>query len=410
MKKEKIITALDVGTSKICALVAGIDSEGSIKLMAGKLIASKGISNGLIEDLSEVSDSINRALSEVEKAGQAEIYSVIVNINGPHIRSRNNQAMLKLPGLERKIKHNDIKKVTEVAASIPLGMSEKVLRVIPGRYTVDDQNGIKNPLRMTGSRLGVSVHLVTGSALQVQNMTVAVNQAGYEIEDIVPEPLACSYALLTEKEKEIGVILVNIGAATTDVIVFIEGYPVHTEIVPLGGEGLTRVVSSLLKTSPEDAETIKKRYGSVFTSRLRDHSPIMVPGINQQPSRNVSLSFLSQLIMPYTSEMIAEISKRIEASGYKEKTASGVVVTGGGTLLEGIVEMMERMLNLPVRMGCCSGIYADAGIISNPVYTTALGLVKYGMGRSNVKSHWYYDKGIFSKIISPVRSFIEEYF
>ncbi|MEA3328993.1 MAG: cell division protein FtsA [Candidatus Omnitrophota bacterium] len=407
--KEKIIAALDIGTSKVCALIAGLDSEGQVRLIAGKLTASKGVSNGLIKDLAEVSSSVSEILSETGKAGQVEIYSVVANVNGGHIKSRNNQAMLELAGPERKVKSSDIRKITEVAKSVPLPMDEKILQVIPARYMVDDQTGIKNPLKMAGSRLGLEVHLITGSISHTQNTVSAINQAGYDVGGIIPESLACSCAVLSEKEKELGVILINIGAATTDIIIFINGCPVHTEVVPVGSEGLTRMLSSVLRTSLEDAEIIKKRYGSVFSSRLNDQSLIMVPGIDGRPSNNISVSFLSRSIMPYATKMITRISKRIEASGYKEKAVAGAVATGGGTLLEGIVEKIEEVLGLPVRMGCSSGIHADGNVISNPGYTAAIGLAKYGLQYAQPELRWY-DRGGWAKFGNSIRSFIEEYF
>ena len=410
MKQRNIITGLDIGSNKICALVATVDATGRANLIASSLVKSEGVYNGSPRDINKVSDSILQALSEAGKKAQTEIHSVFANISDVSIKGHNNQAMINLDNLEKRIiRSSDLKRVNDAARSIPLSMEEEIVQVIPCEYVVDDQKGIAVPLKMSANRLGVTVHIITASTIQVQNIVRSINQAGFDLEGLIPESLACSYTALSREEKELGVVLINIGEGTTDIITFIDGSPVHNEVIPRGGDELTRRISTVLKTPLGHAEEIKKRYASVFPSSTERDSPIMVTGIGTRPAGNISSSYLNKLVAPEVARLLFQISKRLKNPVYREKIVCGAVITGGGTLLGGILEMAEEVLGMPVKIGLSSNIRADSSIISNPVYTTAFGLIQYGLERRRTEPRWY-DKYFWGKITGSIRDFIEEYF
>jgi len=410
MKQKNIITGLDIGSNKICALVVTVDASGRASLIASSLVKSEGVYNGSPKDINKLSDSILQALSEAEKKAQTKIHSVFTNISDISIKGHNNQAMINLDSLEKKvIRSSDLERVNDAARSIPLSMEEEIIQVIPCEYVVDDQKGIASPLKMSANRLGVKVHIITASTIQVQNIIGSINQSVFEVGGLVPESLACSYTALSREEKELGVILINIGEGTTDIITFVSGSPVHNEVIPRGGDELTRRISTVLKTPLGHAEEIKKRYASVFPSGTEGDSPIMVAGIGSRPAGNISSSRLNKLVVPEVERLLFQISKRLKKSVYRKKIVCGAVITGGGTLLGGMLEMAEEVLGMPVKIGLCSNIQADSSIVSNPIYTTAFGLIQYGLERRKTEPRWY-DKYFWGKITGSVRDFIEEYF
>ncbi len=410
MKQRDIITGLDIGSDKICVLVARVDGDGKARLIASSLVRAEGIHHGSLKDVNKVSDSILQALNEAGKKAQSEIHSVFVNISDVSIKGQNNQAMINLDNLEKRIvRSSDLQKVNGAARSIPLPMDQEIIQVIPCGYVVDDQKRIASPLKMPANRLGVEVHIITGSVVQIQNILRCVNQVGFEVEGLIPEAVACGYTALSKEEEELGVILINIGEGTTDIIAFVDGNPVHNEVIPRGGGDLTRGISTALRMPLEHAEEMKRRYASVFPLSAEGDTPIMVAGIGGRPAGNTSSSHLNKLIVPEVGRMLSRISKKIKGSAYGKRIVSGAVITGGGTLLGGILEMAEEILEMPVRMGLPSNIQADSSIVGNPVYTTAFGLIQYGLECRKTGPRWY-DKWFWGKITGGVRDFIEEYF
>lgn len=409
MAKDRFITGLDVGTSNISALVGRVDPAGNIEVIGQGLSRSKGLSDGLVVDLEELSASIGKAMEEAENTSSLEIYSVFANITGTHLRGYNRQGMIDLAEREKGISDLDIQKAIDYARAVPLPLDQGILHVIPQGYAVDDQDGVKNPLGMAGKRLTAAVHVVVINLAQRENLKKCIHRAGFEVEGIVSESLATSYAILTKEEKDLGVILVNMGGGTTDIIIFINGAPWHTEVLGLGGLRLTELISTSLRTPIDSAEDIKLRYGSALLSMVGSDEPIIVPGISDRSPRELSRRSLAELIEPEMRKMLCSLRERIELSGYQERAISGIVITGGGTLLEGTAEMAEATFHLPIKVGLAHGIRAQTKLLSNPIYTTAVGLIRYGAELGHKRSRLG-ENGVLGRTIGRVRDWIQEYF
>ena len=409
MARDRFITGLDVGTSNICALVGRVDPAGNIEVVGQGLSRSKGLSDGLVVDLEELSASISKAMEEAQKSSSLEIYSVFANITGTHLRGYNRQGMINLAEREKGISNRDIKNAIDYAKAISIPLDQGILHVIPQGYAVDDQDGVKNPLGMAGKRLTAAVHVVVVNLAQRENLKKCLHRAGFEVEGIVSEHLATSYAILTKEEKDLGVILVNMGGGTTDIIIFINGAPWYTDVLSLGGLRLTEMISTSLKTPIDSAEDIKVRYGSALPSMVKSDEPIIAPGISGRPQRKLTRRSLAELIEPEMKKMLCSLRERIEQSGYQERAVSGIVITGGGTLLEGTTEMAEATLRLPIKVGLAYGVQAATKLLSNPIYTAAIGLIRYGAELVHKRSRLD-EKGILGKTIGRVRDWIQDYF
>lgn len=408
MAKDRFITGLDVGTSNICALVGKVDRSGEVELVGEGLSESAGIRGGSVLDLDEASASISKAMREAEKTAALELYSVFLNITGSHLCGYNRQGMINLPNREKGISSRHINEVINYAKALPILLDQEPIHTIPQYYVVNDQDDVKNPLGMVGERLTAAVHIIVGSVAQRQNLTRCVNRAGFEVEGVVSESLAASYAVLNREEKELGVILVNMGGGTTDIIIFDRGVPWYTAVLPIGALQLTEMISKTLKTSIDSAEDIKKRYGSALPSMVKADVLIMVPGISGRPQRNLSSRSLAELIGPEMKKILSQVAAKIEESGYRQRTTSGVVITGGGTLLQGTIEMAESVLDLPIKLGLACEVKAATNLLSNPLFTTAIGLIRYGAELKQKESRLF-GRGMMGRVLGRVRDWIQEY-
>lgn len=409
MGKEKFIAGLDVGTTNVCGLIGKVTSDGKVELLGLGLARSSGLRNGLVVDLDEVTTSIAHAMDEAQRRASLDIYSVFVNVSGDSIRGYNRQGMINLANRAKAINRRDIRRVIDCARSMPIPLDQEVLHVIPHGYAVDRQDHIKNPLGMSGHRLTATIHMVVGGVAQLQNIRKVIHRAGFEVDGIVSESLATSYSVLTREEKELGVILVNLGGGTTDIIIYIGGLPLHMEVLPIGGHRLTEMISTTFKTPPDNAEEIKIRYGSALPSMIKTDEPIMAPGISGRSGRYVSRLELSKLVAPEMRRILHQVAESIERSGYRGQATSGVVISGGGTLLQGTIEMAEEIFDLPIKMGLALDVQGDTGILSNPLYATAIGLIRYGAELEQKRSR-FRDRGVVGKVIGRISDWFEEYF
>lgn len=408
MKKDDIIVGLDIGTTKIAAVVGRRDDYGQLNIIGVGHSLSDGLRRGVVINIRNTIKSIKKAIEDAELMSGHKITRVYAGIAGDHIRSINSKGVIAVGSKDKIITEDDVIRVIDAAKAIALPMDREILHVLPQEYIVDEQAGIKNPVGMSGTRLEAEVHIVTAAAASAQNIVNCIHEAGYEVADIVLEPYASSLAVLDTDEKELGVAIVDIGGGTTDIAVFFDGSIRFTSVIGLGGQHLTSDISQGLRTSAEQAEEIKKNYGVAIQSHIKTDELIKVPGVGGRQAREVSKVLLSGIIQPRMEEMIQLAMKEIEKSKITEFLGAGVVITGGAALLTGIVELAERALGMPVKIGkpIVSGGLEDS--VDSPMYATGVGLIQYAIKHENEDDGE--DKAGFNWILNRLRTFFEDLF
>jgi cell division protein FtsA len=371
----EIIVGLDIGTTKICAIVGELTDEG-IDIIGIGSHPSRGLRKGVVVNIESTVQSIQRAIDEAEAMAGTEITHVYTGIAGGHIKSFGGRGVVALK--DREVRDADIARVIEQAKTVNIPVDREVIHVLPQEFIVDDQTGIKEPLGMTGARLEARVHIVTGAVTSAQNIVKCANRAGLNVADIVLQPLASSEAVLTEEEKELGVCLVDIGGGTTDIAIFQNGSIVHTAVIALGGNNLTNDIAMGLRTPMEQAERIKQKHGCALTSMVDKQEVIEVPSVGGREPRVMGRQILTEILEPRVEEIFQLVHHEIERNGFSELLASGVVITGGSTLLPGMAELAEEIMGVPIRRGVPRGIGGLVDVVKSPVYATGVGLVVYG--------------------------------
>lgn len=406
-KRENIIVGLDVGTTKTCVIVGEITSAG-IDIIGIGTHPSSGLQKGVVVNIDSTVDSIKRAVEEAELMSECEIRSVSTGISGSHIKGLNSYGIVAVKGGE--VDEYDVKRALEAAKAIAIPLDRRVIHILPQYYIVDDQDGVKNPIGMSGVRLEAKVHVVTGSVTSVQNIIKSVNRVGLDVKDVVLGPLASSEAILTQDEKDLGVALIDIGGGTTDIAVFAEGSIQHTAALPLGGQYVTNDISVGLRTPVLEAEKIKIKYGCTYTPLIPQNEVIEVPSVGGRNPRNVSRQVLGEIIEPRIEEILGLAHREIVKSGYDDLLAAGVVLTGGTAILEGITELAEQVFNVPVRKGYPVGVGGVTDIINSPVYTTGVGLVVYGSTSRADYAVKKSERGVVSKLTKTVERWFNDFF
>ena len=384
MSHGGMVVGLDLGTTKICAVIAEQSDAGNPGIIGVGSSPSDGLRRGVVVDVEKTVQSIKRAVAEAQLMAGVEVSSVYAGIAGEHIGATNSRGIIAVGGLQEQIGESERDRVVESAravAAVPI--DREVLHVLPQEYGVDDQRGIRDPVGMSGVRLEVDVHIVTGAVTSAQNICKSILRAGIEVRDIVLEPLASSYAVLDSDEKEMGVCLLDVGGGTTDLAVFAQGTVRHTGVIGLGGQNVTNDVAVGLRTSWANAEAIKCASGSALASEVGSDDVIEVPGIGDRPPKLMPRSDLGAIIEPRMEEIFSLAAERLTSYGLEPTfsagpLSAGVVLTGGGALLHGAVELAERVFRLPVRLGNPSGFAGMTERVSSPIYATALGLVLFG--------------------------------
>ncbi|MCU0695294.1 MAG: cell division protein FtsA [Myxococcaceae bacterium] len=371
----EIIVGLDIGTTKICAIVGELTDEG-IDIIGIGSHPSRGLRKGVVVNIESTVQSIQRAIDEAEAMAGTEITHVYTGIAGGHIKSFGGRGVVALK--DREVRDADIARVIEQAKTVNIPVDREVIHVLPQEFIVDEQSGIKEPLGMTGARLEARVHIVTGAVTSAQNIVKCANRGGLNVADIVLQPLASSEAVLTEEEKELGVCLVDIGGGTTDIAIFQNGSIVHTAVIALGGHNLTNDIAMGLRTPMEQAERIKQKHGCALTSMVDKQEMIEVPSVGGREPRVMGRQILTEILEPRVEEIFQLVHHEIERNGFSELLASGVVITGGSTLLPGMPELAEEIMGVPVRRGVPRGIGGLVDVVKSPVYATGVGLVVYG--------------------------------
>ncbi len=409
MKKAagEIIVGLDIGTTKICAIVGELTDDGLDIIGIGSN-PSKGLRKGVVVNIESTVQSIQRAIDEAEAMAGTEITHVYTGIAGGHIKSFSGRGVVALK--DREVREADIQRVIEQAKTVNIPADREVIHVLPQEFIVDDQAGIKEPMGMAGGRLEAKVHIVTGAVASAQNIIKCANRAGLNVSDIVLQPLASADAVLSEQEKELGVCLVDIGGGTTDIAIFQNGSIVHTAVLALGGNNLTNDIAVGLRTPMDQAERIKQKYGAALSRLVEKQDSIEVPSVGGREPRVMGRQILSEILEPRVEEIFQLVHHELERNGFQEMLASGVVITGGSTLLPGMVELAEEVVGMPVRRGGPQGIGGLVDVVKSPVYATGVGLVVYGARNQDRRLFRIREENVFKKVSRRMGEWLQEVF
>jgi cell division protein FtsA len=404
-QKPEIIAGLDVGTTKAAIVIARVHPK-SVEIIGVGYAPSSGLRKGVVINVEATVEAIKRAREEAELMAGVKLEKVWAGVAGSHIRSLNSRGMVAIKNHE--VHQDDVARVLEAARAVALPDDRELLHLLPQNYTVDSQDGIRDPLGMSGVRLESSVHLATGLKMSLQNITKCAERAGLHVSGLVLESLASAEACLSQDEKELGCALIDMGGGTCDVIVFVNGSVVHTGVLPIGGSHLTHDISVGLRTPASEAENIKKKFGCAMTSLVEQQDVIEVPSVGGRNPRTISRSTLTEVIEPRIEEILNLINNEILKSGYQNMIGSGVVLTGGACLLEGIVELGEFIFEMPVRRGLVVNTSGLTEVAQSPAWTTAVGLVRYGAAHMNQAQQMKYSTGTFmSKIKTRISGFLD---
>lgn len=370
-----MIVALDIGTSKVVCLVGEVTPEGVIELVGIGSHPSRGLKRGVVVNIESTVSSIQRAVEEAELMAGCKIHSVSVGIAGSHISSMNSHGIVAVR--DREVTDYDLDRVIDAARAVAIPADQKILHILPQEYVIDNQEGIKEPLGMSGVRLEAKVHLVTGSANSVQNIDKCIRRCGLDVDAIVLEQLASSFSVLTEDEKELGVCVVDIGGGTTDIAIFTAGAIRHTGVIPIAGDQVTNDIAMALRTPSQHAEDIKIKYASALAQLASSGETIKVPSVGDRPPRDLSRQALAEVVEPRYDELFTLVQGELRRSGFEDLVAAGIVLTGGTAKMEGAVELAEEIFHMPVRLAKPSGIRGMEDIMQNPIYATGMGLLLY---------------------------------
>ncbi|CAN5730859.1 cell division protein FtsA [soil metagenome] len=373
--ESEIVVGLDIGTTKVCAVVGEVDEDGITILGVGS-VPCRGLRKGIVSNIDWTVRSIRDAIEAAQTMAGVEIRTVYAGVAGSHIRSQTSDGVAAIAGGE--VTPADVERVLEGARAIPVDADRQILHVLPREYVVDAQDGIRDPIGMSGVRLGAKVNLVTAATSCVQNVIRCAERCGLTVADVVLEPLASAEAVLSDDEKEIGAAVIDIGGGTTDILLYIDGGIAHTSVIPVGGNNITNDVAAGLRTPMAEADRLKRNSGCALGRMVGDDEEIEVPGVGGHAPRRTARRVLSDIIEPRVEEMFAAIRKRIEDTGLLEQLSAGVILTGGAVLLEGMPEFAEEILGMPVRIGYPVGVKGITQLVHGPQYSTGVGLVKFG--------------------------------
>ena len=374
---KKLIVGLDIGTSKVVAIVGEITDENEIEIIGIGSSRSRGLKKGVVVNIESTVHSIQRAVEEAELMAGCEIHSVYAGIAGSHIRSLNSHGIVAIR--DNEVSVNDVDRVIDAARAVAIPADQKILHILPQEFIIDNQEGVKEPIGMSGVRLEAKVHMVTGAVSAAQNIIKCVRRCGLEVDDVILEQLASSYAVLTEDEKELGVCLVDVGGGTTDIAVFTEGAIHHTAVIPIAGDQVTNDIAIALRTPTQHAEDIKVQYACALAQLANPDETIEVPSVGDRQSRRLARQTLAEVVEPRYEELFTLIQAELRRSGFESLVAAGIVLTGGSSKMEGVVELAEEIFHMPVRIGSPQYVSGLSDVVKNPIYATGVGLLLFGM-------------------------------
>ena len=373
---KNLIVGLDIGTSKVVAIVGEIGPDGQIEIIGLGSSRSRGLKKGVVVNIDSTVQSIQRAVEEAELMAGCEIHSVYAGISGSHIRALNSHGIVAIRDSE--VSAGDIDRVIEAARAVAIPADQKILHILPQEFVIDNQEGVKEPIGMSGVRLEAKVHIVTGAVSAAQNIVKCVRRCGLEVDDIILEQLASSHAVLTEDEKDLGVCLVDVGGGTTDIAVFTDGAIHHTAVIPIAGDQVTNDIAVALRTPTQHAEDIKVRYACALTQLANPDETIEVPSVGDRPPRRLARQTLAEVVQPRYEELFSLIQAELRRSGFEDLIVAGIVLTGGSSKMEGAVELAEEIFHMPVRVGMPQHVSGLADVVRNPIYATGVGLLLFG--------------------------------
>jgi len=381
--ESRMLVGLDIGTSKVVAIVAELSPEGVVEIVGiGSHPSTKGLKKGVVVNIDSTVQSIQRAVEEAELMAGCQIHAVYAGIAGSHIRSLNSHGIVAIR--DREVFSPDIDRVIDAAQAVAIPADQKILHILPQEYVIDNQEDVKTPLGMSGVRLEAKVHLVTCAVNAAQNIEKCIRRCGLEVEDIILEQLASSYAVLTEDEKDLGVCLVDIGGGTTDIAIFTDGAIRHTAVIPIAGDQVTNDIAMALRTPPPNAEEIKIKYACALAKLAGENETIKVPSVGDRSARDLSRQALAEVVEPRYDELFTLIQGELRRSGFESLVGAGIVLTGGTSKMEGVVELAEEIFHMPVSIGKPKGITGLTDIVKNPIYSTAVGLLQYAADRQAI--------------------------
>ncbi|MBI4536360.1 MAG: cell division protein FtsA [candidate division NC10 bacterium] len=410
-KDRNLVVGLDIGTTKVCAIVSEQDGQGGLEIVGIGHTASRGLRKGVVVNIDATVDSVRRAVEDAEIMAGVEIRSAFVGIAGGHIKGINSRGVIAISGKNREVAKQDVERVIDAAKAVALPVDREVIHILPQEFVIDDQGGIKQPLGMVGTRLEAEVHIVTGAVASAQNIVKCVNKAGLEVQDIVLQQLASSEATLAPEEKELGCVLIDVGGGTTDVAVFVDGSIYHTAVLAVGGDMLTNDIAIGLRTPRPEAESLKRKYGCALAAMVKPDEKIEVPSVGGRKPRLLARHTLCEVIQPRLEELFLLVHREVQRAGYLGRVSAGVVVTGGSSIMEGVPELAEQLFDMPVRRGAPRGVGGLTDVINSPMYATGVGLGIYGAAhKSRRKFRKVTDRNIFDKVIARMKEWFGEIF
>ncbi|HPG39564.1 MAG TPA: cell division protein FtsA [bacterium] len=379
MDEIEIITGLDIGTTKISCFIAEINEADEIKIIGVGSVPSEGLRYGVVVDIDKTVNSITNAIRKAEEMANIQVDQVYAGIAGDHIRSINGRGVVAISGENSEVTTDDVRRVIDAAKAVALPIDREIIHILPQEFIVDEQRGIRDPVGLKGIRLEAEVHIVTGAITSAQNIHRCIEKAGYGVADLVLEPLASSFSVLTDDEKELGVIIVDIGGGTSDIAMFYEGCIRQTSVVALGGRNVTNDMAIVLRTPLDAAEQLKIKHGCTIHRENDKEAIIEVPGVSDRANRRISRTLLVDIIQPRMAEILTLIYEEVKKSDYINLMTNGLVLTGGGSLIPGIIDLAEEIFNMPVKIGIPQGFTGMVEECRNPQSATGVGLIQYGV-------------------------------
>ncbi|HEX7812753.1 MAG TPA: cell division protein FtsA [Burkholderiales bacterium] len=407
-ENKNLIVGLDIGTSKIAAIVAEMKPEGGFEVIGMGSAPSRGLKKGVVVNIESTVNAIQRALEEAELMADCKIRDVWTGIAGSHIRSFNSHGMVAIK--DREVAQTDVDRVVETAKAIPIPTDQQILHVLNQEFVIDGQEDVREPLGMSGVRLEVKVHIVTGAVSAAQNIMKCVRRCGLEVNDLILQPLASAMAVLSEDEKDLGVCLVDIGGGTSDIAVFTQGAIRHTAVIPIAGDQITNDIAMALRTPTKEAEEIKRRYGCALRELSDPQEMVEVPGVGERGTKKMSRQTLAEVIEPRVEELYSLVQAELRRSGFEELLSSGIVITGGSAAMQGMVELGEEVFHMPVRLGLPNYGGGLSEVIRNPRYSTGVGLLMAGLGQHHRQQIEKMQSGSITQILGRMKKWFETNF
>ena len=404
---KNLVVGVDVGTSKIVTLVAEIKADGKLEIIGVGMHESSGLKKGMVVNIDATVAAIQRAVADAEVMADCKIREVYTGIAGSHIKSSNANGMVKIK--DKEVSEADIERVIETASSLSLPSDHQIIHILEQEFSIDGQEGIKKPLGMSGMRLEVEVHIVSGAVAAVQNIMKCVHRCGLEVREMILQPLASSKAILSDDERDLGVCLVDIGGGTTDVAIFTAGAIRHTAVIPIAGDQITNDIAMAMRTPTKDAEDIKIKYGCALR-QLAGDDLIEVPGVGERSARMLSRQTLAEVIEPRIEELYSLVQTELRRSGFEDLLSSGIVITGGSACMQGMVELGEEIFHMPVRLGIPHYVGGLSAVVKNPRFSTGVGLLLHGIEQHHRHQAARLNSSSFSDVLARMKAWFQNNF